>query len=68
MREPRKLLMEFGTWVDPVVEVHVFDSTADCRYLVIPCRPGGTENWSEDELLRLVTRDSMIGVTRCRVD
>ena len=46
------------------VEVRVHDSTADMRYLVLPERPAGTEGWSEDRLAALVSRDSMIGVTR----
>jgi len=44
--------------------IHVHDSTADLRYIVIPMRPKGTEGWSESELQKLVTRDSMIGVAR----
>ena len=50
----------------PEVELRVHDSTADMRYLVLPERPAGTEGWSEERLAALVTRDSMIGVTRCR--
>jgi len=48
------------------VQVRVFDSSADMRYLVLPLRPGGTEDLTEDELAALVTRDSMIGVTPAR--
>jgi nitrile hydratase subunit alpha len=62
--EPRAVLREFGTEVPDTVEVRVWDSSADMRYLVIPERPAGTEGWSEDDLARLVTRDSMIGVER----
>ena len=62
VREPRAVLREFGTQIPDHVEVRVHDSTADMRYLVAPKRPKGTENWSEAELARLVTRDSMIGV------
>jgi nitrile hydratase len=62
--EPRRVLAEFGVELDPDVELHVLDSTADIRYLVIPQRPDGTEGLSEDELAALVTRDSMIGVAR----
>ena len=62
VREPRAVLAEFGTVIPPDVAIRVHDSTADMRYLVVPKRPTGTENWSEAELARLVTRDSMIGV------
>ena len=64
VREPRTVLAEFGTVLDPAIEVRVHDSTADMRYLVLPERPQGTEGWSEERLAALVTRDSMIGVTR----
>ena len=60
------MLREFGLELPPSVEVHVYDSTADMRYLVIPARPPGTENLSEAELAALVTRDSMIGVAKAR--
>jgi nitrile hydratase len=60
--EPRRVLAEFGTSLAPEVELRVVDSTADCRYLVLPLRPAGTEALSEDELAALVTRDAMIGV------
>jgi nitrile hydratase len=62
VREPRAVLAEFGTVIPEDVPIRVHDSTADMRYLVAPRRPNGTENWSEAELARLVTRDSMIGV------
>jgi nitrile hydratase len=61
--EPRAVMREFGTELPDDVEVRVFDSSADMRYLVLPMRPPGTEDLSEDELAQLVTRDSMIGVT-----
>ncbi len=64
--DPRGVLKEFGLELEPDVEVRVFDSTADMRYLVIPQRPAGTEHMTEEELAQLVTRDSMIGVTRAR--
>ena len=64
--DPRGVLKEFGLVLEPDVEVRVFDSTADMRYLVIPQRPAGTEHMREEELAQLVTRDSMIGVTRPR--
>jgi len=60
--EPRGVLEEFGLDVGDKVEVRVVDSTADIRYLVVPRRPEGTEELSEEELAALVTRDSMIGV------
>ncbi len=63
VRDPRGVLAEFGTEVDDDVEVRVWDSTAEVRYLVLPERPSGTEGLSEDDLAKLVTRDSMIGVT-----
>ena len=62
VREPRAVLAEFGTIIPDHVRIHVHDSTADMRYMVVPRRPAGTESWSEDDLARLVTRDSMIGV------
>jgi len=63
VREPRKVLREFGTVLPENVEVRVHDSTADMRYLVLPMRPPGTEKLSEAELAELVTRDSMVGVS-----
>ena len=62
--EPRAVLREWGTELDDTVEVRVWDSSAEVRYLVLPERPVGTENLGEDELAALVTRDSMIGVSR----
>ncbi len=62
VRDPRGALAEFGVTLDDDVEVRVWDSTAEVRYLVIPQRPAGTEGWSEEQLAELVTRDSMIGV------
>jgi nitrile hydratase len=64
--DPRGVLQEFGLQLEPDVEVRVYDSSADMRYLVIPERPSGTEYMSEAELASLVTRDSMIGVTKPR--
>ena len=61
VREPRKVLLEFGLPLDPKVEIKVWDSTAEIRYLVLPMRPKGTENMNESELAELVTRNSMIG-------
>ena len=61
VREPRKVLLEFGLPLDPKVQIKVWDSTAEIRYLVLPMRPKGTENMNESELAELVTRNSMIG-------
>jgi nitrile hydratase len=60
--DPRGVLKELGVQLDDGVEVKVWDSTAELRYLVIPRRPAGTEGWSEERLASIVTRDSMIGV------
>ena len=60
--EPRGVLAEFGVTLPEDVNVRVWDSTAEIRYLVIPQRPAGTDGWSEEQLAELVTRDSMIGV------
>ncbi len=61
VREPRSVLAEFGVTLPDTTTVRVHDSTADMRYIVIPKRPGGTENMSQSELEELVSRDSMIG-------
>ena len=61
VREPRKVLSEFGLNIDSKVQIKVWDSTAELRYLVLPMRPAGSENMSEAELAKLVTRNSMIG-------
>lgn len=60
--EPRTVLAEFGTEVPDDVEVRVWDSSAEIRYMVLPQRPAGTDGMSEEQLAALVTRDSMIGV------
>ena len=60
--EPREVLKEFGTAVPDDMTVRVHDSLADLRYLVIPRRPEGTDNWSEDQLAAIITRDCMVGV------
>jgi nitrile hydratase len=64
--DPRGVLREFGLELGADVEVRVYDSSADMRYLVIPERPAGTAHMSEAELARLITRDSLIGVTKPR--
>ena len=62
--EPRQVLREFGLELDPAVEVRVWDSSAEQRYMVLPERPAGTETLAEEDLAKLVTRDSMIGVAK----
>ena len=64
--DPRSVLAEFGTEVDPDVEVRVWDSNSEVRYLVLPQRPAGTEELSEAQLQELVGRNAMIGVERAR--
>ena len=66
--DPRGVLREFGLELDESVAVRVWDSSAEIRYMVLPERPSGTEQLSEDELARLVDRDAMIGVTTVRFD
>jgi nitrile hydratase subunit alpha len=62
--EPRVVLREMGLELSEEVEVRVWDSSADIRYMVLPERPAGTEGWSEEQLAEIVTRDCMIGVAR----
>lgn len=64
VRESRTVLKEMGLDLAPGVEIRVWDTTADTRYMVLPERPAGTEGWSEEQLAALVTRDSLIGVAR----
>jgi nitrile hydratase subunit alpha len=64
--DPRGILGEFGTTLEADVEVRVWDSSAEIRYLVLPERPAGTERLSEDQLARLVDRDAMIGVKKAQ--
>ena len=64
--EPRSVLREFGTELDPSITIRVWDSTSEVRYLVLPLRPAGTEDWSEKQLQQLVSRNSMIGVEPAR--
>ena len=64
VREPRGVLQEFDVNLDDDIEVHVWDSTAELRYMVLPQRPEGTGGFSEVELAALVTRNSMIGTDR----
>jgi len=62
--DPRGVLKELGLEVNEEVEVRVWDSTAELRYLVLPERPAGTDGWTEEQLAALVTRDAMVGVAR----
>lgn len=64
VREPRNVLAEMGLELPDDVTIRVWDSSAEIRYLVLPERPAGTENMSEEQLTELVTRDCMIGVAR----
>jgi nitrile hydratase subunit alpha len=64
VREPRRVLAEMGLTLDDDVEVRVWDSSSEVRYLVLPERPEGTSGLSEDALAALVTRDAMVGVAR----
>jgi nitrile hydratase alpha subunit len=68
VREPRAVLAEFGTLIPENVQVQVQDSTASQRYMVLPLRPAGSENFSKEQLEALVTRDTMIGVTIPKVN
>ena len=62
--DPRGVLREFGLQLPDDIEVRVWDSTAELRYLVLPERPAGSEKMTEEELAALITRDAMIGVSR----
>lgn len=64
VRQSRTVLKEMGLDLPPEMEIRVWDTTADTRYMVLPVRPAGTDDWSEDKLAKLVTKDSMIGVAR----
>ena len=68
VKEPRKVLAEFGTEIPDDVEVRVSDSTAIVRYLVLPQRPEGTNDFTEEQLAALVTRDAMIGVVKVNLE
>jgi nitrile hydratase subunit alpha len=64
--DPRGVLQEFGTELAEDVDIRVWDSTSEVRYLVLPERPAGTEGWGEEALAKLVTRNAMIGVERAK--
>ena len=61
VKEPRAVLADFGVTLPVETEIRIWDSTAETRYVVVPLRPAGTEGWSEAQLAKLVTRDSMVG-------
>jgi nitrile hydratase subunit alpha len=61
VKDPRGVLADFGVKVPNDIQIRVWDSTAETRFIVLPMRPAGTEGWSEERLAQLVTRDSMIG-------
>ena len=67
VREPRQVLLEFGLELGDDVEIRVWDSSSEIRYLALPRRPAGTESMTEEELVALVTRESMIGVGERKV-
>jgi len=64
VREPRSVLAEFGVALSDDIDVRVHDSTAELRYMILPQRPAGTDDWSEEQLAALITRDSLIGTQR----
>jgi nitrile hydratase len=64
VREPRTVLREFGLDLDDDVEIQVADSVSECRYMILPERPAGTEDLSEEDLAALVTRDAMVGIAK----
>ena len=66
VREPRAVLQEFGVALKDDVEIRVWDSTSEVRFMVLPERPAGTDGMSEEDLAALVTRDAMIGVTKLK--
>jgi nitrile hydratase len=66
VKEPRAVLSEFGVDLPKDVEVRIWDSTAEIRYMVLPMRPAGTDGWTEEQLAAIVTRNSMIGTDKLR--
>jgi len=64
VRQSRTVLREMGLDLPADMEIRVWDTSADTRYVVLPLRPAGTEGWSEDQLAAIVTKDAMIGVAR----
>jgi nitrile hydratase len=68
VRDPRGVLADFGITLPSSTQIRVWDSTAEVRYLVVPQRPAGTGNWTEEQLAACVTRDSMIGTGLAKAD
>jgi nitrile hydratase len=64
VRESRSVLREMGLALAPQIEIRIWDTTADTRYMVLPERPPGTEGWSQEQLAALVTKEGMIGVAK----
>lgn len=64
VRQSRTVLKEMGLDLPPEIEIRVWDTTADTRYMVLPVRPSDTGGWGEEQLASIVTRDAMIGVAR----
>lgn len=64
VRQSRTVLKEMGLDLPPSIDIRVWDTTADTRYMVLPVRPAGTDDWAEEKLAGLVTKDAMIGVAR----
>ena len=64
VRQPRAVLAEFGVQLEDDVDVRVHDSTAELRYMILPQRPAGTDDWPAEQLAELITRDSLIGTQR----
>jgi nitrile hydratase len=64
VRQSRTVLREMGLDLPPEIEIKVWDTSADTRYMVLPLRPAGTEGWNEEKLAAIVTKDAMIGVAR----
>ena len=67
VKEPRKVLAEFGTLIEKETEINVYDSTADLRYIVLPLQPKNTADWPTERLTEIITRDCMIGVSRVAI-
>jgi nitrile hydratase len=67
-REPRKVLHQMGLDLPESIEIRVWDTTAESRFIVLPLRPPGTEDWNEEQLASIVTRESMIGVALVTLD
>lgn len=67
-REPRKVLHQMGLDLPETIEIRVWDTTAESRFIVLPLRPAGTEDWTEEQLASIVTRESMIGVAMVVLD